>query len=242
MRYIYRKNNKFQIRTVIRYGGLIISITGFLFLFYIIYPFLSWKFYYEPVFAAADLQTPIPKTTVLSKGNLQTLLASAVDSISLDYTDAKNWFPDYKPAFKKVNDPGIITTFNISIPKLRINYANVSTIDTDLSKHLILYPGTSIPPEKGNAVIFGHSSIPSWFNPNNYQTIFATLHTLKVGDEIHTTVNTKEYRYIVESIRITTPNDMTIFTQNTDNSYLTLLTCTPPGTTWKRLIIKAKAS
>lgn len=239
---MYKKNNKLIIRKIIRYGGLIISIVSFLFLLYILYPFFSWKFYFEPVFAAHDLQTPIPKTTVLSDGNIQTLFASAIDSLNTDYTDAKNWFPDYKPAYEKITDPGVITTFNISISKLRIHYANVSTIDTDLSKHLILYPGTSIPPSKGNAVIFGHSSIPSWFNPNNYQTIFATLHTLKVGDEIIATVNAKEYKYVVESIRVTTPDDMSIFTQDTEKSYLTLLTCTPPGTTWKRLIIKARAN
>ena len=28
--------------------------------------------------------------------------------------------------------------------------------------------------------------------------------------------------------------------RDTTDSYLTLVTCTPPGTTWKRLIIKAK--
>jgi sortase A len=240
MSHLYKKRDPFLIRTIIRYAGLTISITGLLCLLYILYPFISWKFYFEPVFASNDLETPIPKTAVLSKSNMHSLFSSAVDSLSIDYSDAMNWFPHFKPAFELKNDPAVITTFNISIPKLRINYANVSTIDTDLSKHLILYPGTSIPPETGNSVIFGHSTIPTWFNPHDYKTIFGTVHTLKTGDQIVATVNTKEYVYIVESIRVTTPEDMSIFTQDNNGSYLTLLTCTPPGTTWKRLLVKAK--
>jgi sortase A len=177
--------------------------------------------------------------TVLSAGNIQTLLSSAVDSLNIDYTNARNWFPQYRPALG-TSIPPVITTFNISIPKLGVKYANVSTIDTDLSHHLVLYPGTVIPPNKGNAVIFGHSTIPSWFNPSDYKTIFATVHTLKVGDQIYTTVNAKEYLYTIVSITITTPDDTTMFAQDSDGSYLTLITCTPPGTTWRRLIIKAK--
>ena len=46
--------------------------------------------------------------------------------------------------------------------------------------------------------------------------------------------------YKIFNIRIVEQTDTYIFEQNYDNSYLTLVTCTPPGTIWKRLIIKAK--
>lgn len=240
MSYIYKKHNPRKKRVFIRYAGLCIFLSSFLLLIYIIFPLVSWKFYLEPVFASNVIHSPIPKSTVLNSNDIQTLLSSTVDSLNIDYTNARNWFPQYQPKYQQNATPAVITTFNISIPKLKIRYANVSTVDTDLSKYLILYPGTPTPPNTGNAVIFGHSTLTSLFKPQDYKTIFATLHKIKIGDEIYTVVNAKEYRYKVISIAITTPHDTTIFAQDSDGSYLTLITCTPPGTTWQRLIVKAK--
>src|SRR5690606_26351929 len=126
-----------------------------------------------------------------------------------------------------------------SIPKLKIENAIVSTRDYDLEQHLVQYFGTAIPGENGTAVIFGHSTLPSWFDPKNYKTIFATLHTIKTGDEIFITVNGATYKYKIFSILITDPEDTNILSQSYDNSYITIVTCTPPGTIWKRLIVRA---
>ena len=35
-------------------------------------------------------------------------------------------------------------------------------------------------------------------------------------------------------------DDTAYLAQDTDGSYLSIITCTPPGTTWERLVIKAK--
>jgi sortase A len=239
MSHVYKKRSAYQFKKIIRYTGLASSIIGILSLIYISIPLISWKIYFEPVFASNSIQAPIPKTAVLSAVNIQTLLSQAVNSINTDYSDARNWFPQFQSLQKQAIRPAI-TTYNISIPKLNIKYANVTTTDTDLSSHLVHYPGTPLPPQQGNGVIFGHSTIPSWFNPTDYKTIFATVHTLIIGDKIIATVDTKEYIYSIMSIIITNPDDSSVFAQDTDGSYLTLITCTPPGTTWKRLIIKAK--
>jgi sortase A len=82
--------------------------------------------------------------------------------------------------------------------------------------------------------------LPQLFDPKNYKTIFAHLHKIEVGDEIHVNVDNADFVYKIYEKIITTPDDTSIFTQNYDSSYITLVTCTPPGTTWKRLIIKAK--
>jgi len=129
--------------------------------------------------------------------------------------------------------------FYLTIPKLKIENAEVSTKDYDLEKHLVQYFGTSIPGEKGTAVIFGHSTLPYLFNPKNYKTIFATLHTIEVGDEIYVKVKDISYKYKIFSITITSPDDTNILSQSFDYSYITLVTCTPPGTIWKRLIVRA---
>lgn len=237
MRYTYKKNNNANKKKLIRYFGLSLSFLGILSLLYMLFPLISWKFFFEPVFASNMLQTPIPKANVLSRESIESLLSSTMRNINVDYSNATNWFPEHKI---NSDQPPIITSYTLSIPKLRIHYATVSTIDTNLDKHLIHYPSTAIPPQKGNAVIFGHSTIPQWFNPADYKTIFAKAHTLTDGDKIIITINGKEYTYTISTITVTTPDDTSIFVQDLDDSYLTLVTCTPPGTTWKRLIIKSR--
>jgi sortase A len=169
---------------------------------------------------------------------IKSLIASAVSNSHVDYNDAQNWFPDYSPE-QNQNKP-VITTYNITIPKIHVQYANVSTISTDLSSHLVHYPGTAVPPEKGTGVVFGHSTLPSLFDAHNYKTILAYAHTLAVNDKIIVNADGKEYTYAIVSVRITTPDDISIFSQDFDDSYLEIVTCTPPGTTWKRLVIKAR--
>ena len=216
MAHIYKKKNPAKKKKILRYSGLFISCLGIVFMLYIAFPLISWQIYFEPAFAANSIQTPIPKATVLNPDNIQTLLSSAMQSMNVNYSDAQNWFPQYHTALP-VNP--VVTTYNISIPKLHIQYANVSTIDTDLSNHLIQYPGTALPSRKGNTVIFGHSTIPQWFNPKDYKTIFATAHTLSTNDTITVTIDAKEYHYKIISIRVTTPDDTTVFAQDTDDSY-----------------------
>ncbi|MDO8639815.1 MAG: sortase, partial [bacterium] len=75
---------------------------------------------------------------------------------------------------------------------------------------------------------------------NDYKTIFATLHTIKINDEIFVSIEGVSYKYNIYNIIIVDPTDTSIFTQTVDDSYLTLVTCTPPGTIWKRLIVKAR--
>ena len=116
----------------------------------------------------------------------------------------------------------------------------VSTVDTDVGKHLVNYEGTSILGDKGNAVIFGHSTLPQLYNPKDYKTIFANAYKLKIGDNIYGFVNGVSYLYKIYNTTVVDPSDTSIFAQSYNNSYLTLVTCTPPGTVWKRLIIKAR--
>ena len=154
------------------------------------------------------------------------------------YTNAQNWFPNLN--LEKQDKNQNASSYTLSIPSLGIDTAIVSTVDYDLAKHLVNYPGTEIPPRNGNSVIFGHSTLPQLFNPKDYKTIFATLYKIKLGDEIFVKSSGVLYKYSVYSIIVVDPLDTSIFAQSYDNSYLTLVTCTPPGTTWKRLIVKTR--
>lgn len=234
---LYKKVQPRRFRKLARLGGLVLCIVGIVMVAYFAFPFISFQLYLRPVFASQKLAAPIPQTTMLNKASFKSLLQSAADSLSgVDYTNAKNWYP----SIQQTKTQASVTGYTLSIPKLNITNAYVSTIDNDLSKHLIQYGGTTVPPNKGTAVIFGHSTLPQLYNPDDYTTIFANIHRIQVGDVINLTVSDLKYVYRVYNITITDPTDTEFFTQNYDDNYLTIVTCTPPGTTWKRLLIKAR--
>jgi len=237
-KYYYEKADKILRKKALRLFSLLILFIGLVIIFYIFYPLVSWQIYFVPALASSRIQTPIPRSTVVNPSAIGSLISQAGNLLSgVDYTNAQNWFPGFNPS--SAGQPKI-PYYTISIPKLKINNALVSTQDNNLAIHLVNYLGTAVPPETGNAVIFGHSTLPQLFNPNDYKTIFANAYLLKAGDKVYTNVNGVTYVYNIFNISVVEPSDTSIFQQDFDNSYLTLVTCTPPGTIWKRLIIKAK--
>jgi sortase A len=234
----YKKNGVVDKRKVLRLFSVLLFLSGVLMVGYIFLPLLSWQIYFAPVFADQSIAAPIPKNTVVSGSTIASLIQEASNTISgIDYTNADNWFPTYKTTG---NSAPRISTFTISIPKLKIKNAVVSTVDNDLAKHLVNYGGTAIPPDKGNAVIFGHSTLPQLFEDGNYKTIFTYLYQLSPGDQIIVNTGGSVFKYDIESMTVVDPDNTSVLEQNYNDSYLTLVTCTPPGTIWKRLVLKAK--
>ncbi len=193
----------------------------------------------------AGVFLPIVDYVSFANEKYPTLLSPLVEensetgSVNLDYTLASNWFTGVsRDAFTTPN----ISYFSLSVPKLGINNATVAVGGDDLSKSLIQYPGTALPGKKGNAVIFGHSILPIFYNPKDYMAIFSTLHTLKKGDEIQVSYDGVFYKYQVEEMYEVLPTDLKVLSQEGSDSYITLITCTPPGDPRKpkRLIVKAR--
>lgn len=234
-KYYYKR--KLGIKRSWKLLGFLFLGLGVLSLGYIFFPLFSWQIFFAPSFSQQKITSPIPKNSIVNGITFTSLFSQATANFSgVDYTNANNWFPGYKHQ----NGNQKIKEYYLSIPKLNIKGAAVSNQDNDLSKHLVHFGGTAIPGEKGNAVIFGHSTLPQLFNPKDYKTIFATAYKLEAGDEIFIQVQNAAYKYRVLNITIVDPEDTSIFEQNITDSFITLVTCTPPGTTWKRLIIKAK--
>ena len=233
MSYIYKKTQKKNLRKIARFSGLGIAVIGLLFGLYTLSPLISWQIYLKPAFASSNFASPIPQKTVLTENTIKSLLTASTKSLS----GGNQWMPStYEHPQVTTN----LSSFIISIPQIQVMNATVSTVDTDLNTHLVHFPDTAIPPQKGNTVIFGHSTLPQLFDPTNYKTIFANAHTLKENDIIQATVANTLYTYKIFSIMIVDAEDTSYLSQEQDTSYLTIVTCTPPGTTWKRLIIKAR--
>lgn len=206
------------------------------------YPLVYYQLKLAPRLESNDLVSP-KITQVDELTPVKTVQASEPTFVpemintTLDYTDSTTWFPEAKrPAAKAEPD----TSYGLTIQALGIINSTVVTTHTDLKKSLIHYPGTAMPGDLGNTVIFGHSVLPQFYNPKNYLTIFSTLHTLKKGGEIVITSDNVEYRYMITDMYEVTPENLTPLAQSFDGRRLTLITCTPPGTYLRRLIVKAE--
>ena len=240
-KYYYKKGATKPFKKWFRILGLGIFILGLIIVLYVLSPLVLWQIYFFPTFASQNITAPIPKSNIVNSDTISTLTPQTKRSImSKNYIDAKAWFPNFNPS-GNLGKPKV-PSYTLSIPKIRVKDALVSTIDTDLEKHLVNYQGTGIPGDFGNAVIFGHSNLPQLYNPKDYKTIFSNIYLLRIGDDIYSTVNGVTYLHKIFNITVVDPDDTSVFTQNYNNSYLTLVTCTPPGTVWKRLVIKARLS
>jgi len=203
---------------------------------YFAFPIISWQIYDEQVFARGNIEVPIPKYLVVRNNNPVSLFRERVQSLFVNYENARNWYPNILGTAGK----NAISSYLLSIPSLSIKDATVSTVDYDLTRHLVQYFGTFVPGQKGTAIIFGHSTLPQLFNPKDYKTIFANLHKVKIGDNIIVNIGGIEYTYRIFEVTVKDAEDTDIFSQAFDNSYITLVTCYPPGTTWKRLVVRAQ--
>jgi LPXTG-site transpeptidase (sortase) family protein len=135
--------------------------------------------------------------------------------------------------------------YYLTIPKLNIRRAVVDSAppDYDPSDALGHYIGSTMPGLSGNTFIYGHSVLPAFFNPRNYKTIFSTLHLLNIGDEIDIEYNNKKYTYRIESKVDLKPQDVNPLKgfkpAYLNESTVTLMTCYPPGTKMRRLLVNA---
>ncbi len=204
---------------------------GIFLLVSVIFPILKFQFQY-----ALNFRQLINPLSLRSYGSQNVL-----GSITTDYTQISNWFvaDSTSSTTNQIFSNNNSSTYLLSIPKLKIKDAVVTIGSMDLKKSLIQYPQTALPGQLGNAVVFGHSVLPQFFNSSNYLTIFSTLYRLKQGDEILIDYNNVQYKYIIDEMFEVKPTDLSVLEQRFDQKNLTLITCSPPGTYLRRLVIKS---
>lgn len=204
-------------------AALIFGISGIAVLVFFLYPIAAYELAGYRKFP--ELKSPASLDYLKSISGLP------------DYTKANTWFDTkYSQSAQKVE------YYQLTIPVLGIDKATVEIGGEDLDSHLIQYPDTALPGRIGNSVVFGHSVLPTFYNPKNYLTIFSTLPTLEIGDQVIVDYDGLTYKYKVEQMFEVRPTDIEILEQDTSDSFLTLVTCTPPGHPLrpKRLIVRAR--
>lgn len=167
----YYKAKNYQITKYLRIAGLGCILGGLGIFIYFLFPLVAYQFFLGAPVQAQEIESPVPKYLIGRNSNVRSLIGQGISRLQFDYKDARNWYPQVHAEEKK-NEK--ISNYLLSIPSLGIQNANVSTTDYDLSKTLVHYYGPENPLDHGTSVIFGHSTLPQWFDPTNYEAIFAT--------------------------------------------------------------------
>lgn len=220
-------------------ASAVILVVGFLLMnfsaFYTIgkYKIQSWLQGDEPTVLQEFVQEDEPEKTVLK--------------VSKDLNSQQFSIPSLDLAVGPSDNRILIPRINQNLPVVRVSSQNLikrdwQALETDIQSALkdgvVHYPGTSLPGQKGNVVITGHSSYFPW-DPGRFKDVFALLHEVVEGDQIVLYHDQEKFTYQVEAIKVVLPEDIEVLKQTPDDR-LTLITCTPVGTNLKRLIVVAK--
>lgn len=240
--HVYIKEIQSVKRQVVYMLSYVSLVIGALLLFWSFYPIISFEIYAR-LFIQQDIISPIPLSGTVSSLQAADSLRGNYNIFSnnlRDFTQANLWFPT---SVKSTTDKKIsVKDYYITIPKINISEAHVVVGGEDLAKSLVHYVPTSLPGEYGNVAIFGHSTLPQLYNVKDYKTIFTYLPSLEKGDQVLVKMPDATYEYEVFDMFVVNPDQVSVLEQKYDASYLTLVTCVPPGTWWKRLVVRAKLS
>ena len=135
------------------------------------------------------------------------------------------------------------------IPKINVDVPALYDVGSDYNSqmdamqkgvaHFSIPGASSHPGEIGNTVLSGHSS-NDLFDPGEYKFIFAQLDKLVEGDTIYANYNGKRYTYVVTKKEVVKPTEVNKLVYPTNKPVLTLITCTPLGTSTNRLLVTAE--
>ncbi len=121
----------------------------------------------------------------------------------------------------------------LEIPKIKVSSAILEGTDDSALKYTVgHYPGLGEIGQPGNYVLLGHRNYV-------YGHFFRNLDRLEVGDEVLITKDGKKYNYVVYESFVVSPEEVWVLNK-TEESIVTMITCTPIGTYTDRLIVRGQ--
>ena len=131
----------------------------------------------------------------------------------------------------------IIPKLNIDVP-INFDISNSEIYDAMMNgvAHYRIAGASAYPGEIGNFVITGHSA-GDVYSSNPYKYIFSGLERLEDGDLIYVNYKSVRYTYRIIKKQVVEPTDVDALTVATDKPLITLVTCTPLGTSRYRLLV-----
>ena len=134
----------------------------------------------------------------------------------------------------------IIPKLNVDVPvHFGIELSEVMSAMNNGVAHYRISGASAFPGEIGNLVITGHSA-GDVYSSNPYKYIFSGLERLENGDLIYVNYNSVRYTYSVTKKEVVDPTNVGALIYTTEKPVLTLVTCTPLGTSRQRLLVTAE--
>lgn len=159
---------------------------------------------------------------------------------------------DVNPANIIINpstDIAVSAEPKLIIPKINVDVPVVWNTKPDYNSQMAAMQGgvawfgipgaNSHPGQVGNTVLSGHSS-NDVIDKGDYKFIFARLDHLVKGDSVFINYEGKRYTYTVTRTEVVKPTQVNKLVYKTDKPVLTLITCTPLGTSLNRLLVTAE--
>ena len=132
-------------------------------------------------------------------------------------------------------------TFKLEIPSIKLPETEVQVNSNEFDLFLGHLPGTALPGEKGNVFITGHSSLSGLLPKGKQVAFFVNLPKIKKGDQVKVTALGQRFVYEVVGLRVVDPKEVGVINPPDGyGRYVTLMTCVPPGSNAKRLIVLTK--
>jgi LPXTG-site transpeptidase (sortase) family protein len=169
---------------------------------------------------------------------LFTYIFAPVAKVEINYAINKSNSSETKPVEKD---------FGIVIPKINASAKIIPQVDPynsnvyqlALSRGVAQAKGSTFPDQIGNMFLFSHSSA-NLLDATRYNSVFFLLSKLKKNDKIDIYYKEIKYEYRVKEIKIIGAKEVSYLSSISKTKTLTLMTCWPPGTTLKRLLIIAE--
>lgn len=134
----------------------------------------------------------------------------------------------------------IIPKLNVDVPvHFGLPLSEVMSAMNSGVAHYQIAGASAYPGEIGNTVITGHSA-GDVYSSNQYKYIFSGLERLEDGDLIYVNYKSVRYTYRVTKKEVVEPSNVAALIVQTDRPLLTLVTCTPLGTSRYRLLVTAE--
>ena len=164
-----------------------------------------------------------PIMAYVSPGN-----APATEIEALDPTITQTVSPDPRLIIPKLN---IDVPINFDVP-----LSDVMSAMNHGVAHYRISGASAYPGEIGNFIITGHSA-GDVYSSNPYKYIFSGLERLEEGDLIYVNYKSVRYTYKVTGKQVIEPTNVAALIVQTDRPLITLVTCTPLGTSRFRLLV-----
>ena len=226
----------------VRFGGTFALIFAVLFLGINYQSF--WQIARAQLALGNDLQTEQGLEQIVRGTNDITPTVGVSGALGSDTASLVAYLPPVGPFENRIIIPKLGKNIPIVRPSMEaLMREDWKTFEEDIQKALhngiVHYPGSAKPGQAGNFFLTGHSSFYPW-DDGHYKDVFARLNDLVIGDTYSVYYNGDRHTYRVISKKEVSPNNVSVLDQPSNQRLATLMTCTPVGTTLRRLIVMAE--